>query len=202
VVWDQFNFDDFIVGSSNSAAFAAAKSFSESLKPSPLTILSPSPGNGATHLSAALYNEFRRLERTAIMASAEQLSLRLNDAVNKIDSSLNLLVIDGFGYWKSEGCHQLDDLISILTKPNALVLSGQDTDGLPKLLRNLISRGQVVTIDKPSHAIRHEFYRRNQLGLETVAEIERYKLRSMREIIGLTNRHHCIGLAIDKLSRL
>lgn len=169
---ENYNFDNFIVGSSNKLAHAAAKSVSQ--KPgfsyNPLFIYGDT-GLGKTHLAQAIARDILERDPTSkiLYVSSERF---LNDMVNAIRSNksnqfreryrtLDLLIIDDIQFihkWK-ETQTEFFHTFNVLHDANKQIILVSDRPpneikNLEDRLRSRFQGGMIVDISKPDYETR------------------------------------------------
>ncbi len=167
-----FNFENFIVGSSNEFAFAAAKKVAESNKVffNPLFIFG-GVGLGKTHLMHAVAWDImkRQPNRKVVYLSAEKFmyefvkSIRYKDTMSFKDKfrSVDVLMIDDIQFIAGKGSTQEEffhTFNALVDQKKQIIISGDrppsELDGVDERLKSRLSFGVVGEIHKTDYELR------------------------------------------------
>jgi len=207
---DQYNFDNFIVGSSNELAYAAAQAVTKNpgQKYNPLFIYGGS-GLGKTHLMQAVGNELRDEHKgTVVYVTSEQFVVEFLDYIRYKKKgfadkyrSADVLIVDDIQFiagkerTEEEFFHTFNALHQ--SDKQIILSSDQPPNSIPTLedrLRSRFSGGMIVDVQPPdfetrcailqSKAGEHDF----TLDQETVEYFATQIQSNIRELEGSLNQ--------------
>ena len=222
------NFNNFIVGTSNSLAFEASKKVSENMSTYNPLYLYSGVGMGKTHLLNAIGQKLR-LSKKVMFISAERFmyhfikSIKSNEMIKfkEYFRNTDVLLIDDIQFMngkealQEEFFHTFSDL---LDKGSQIVLSADrppsKLNRIQERIKSRFSGGLVIDIQNPDMSLRSEIVKNklNELSLVSngsVAisqEIQNFICSeiksSVRELVGALNRIVSFSRIYDRVPNL